>query len=80
MGSTIILYTDGLIERRGEPLDAGTERLAVAAAEQSGGSIDGLSDRLVRELVSESFHDDDDVAVVCGPFLLSRTTTRGRSP
>ena len=67
VGSTIILYTDGLIERRGEPLDAGMERLTIAAT-QSGGSIDGLSDRLVRELVSESFHDDD-VAVVSARLL-----------
>ena len=67
VGSTIILYTDGLIERRGEPLDAGMERLTIAAT-QSGGGIDGLSDRLVRELVSESFHDDD-VAVVSARLL-----------
>jgi serine phosphatase RsbU (regulator of sigma subunit)/anti-sigma regulatory factor (Ser/Thr protein kinase) len=68
VGSTIILYTDGLIERRGVPLDAGLERLAVTAAEQSGRGIGGLSDRLVRELVSESFHNDD-VAVVCARLL-----------
>jgi PAS domain S-box-containing protein len=68
VGSTIILYTDGLIERRGEPLDAGMERLAAAAAEQSSRGIAGLSGRLVSELVSESFHDDD-VAVVCARLL-----------
>jgi PAS domain S-box-containing protein len=67
VGSTIILYTDGLIERRGEPLDAGMKRLTLAAT-QSGGGIDGLSGRLVRELVSESFRDDD-VAVVCARLL-----------
>jgi len=67
VGSTIVLYTDGLIERRGEPLDTGMERLSVAVA-RSGGGIDGLSGRLVRELVSESFHNDD-VAVVCARLL-----------
>jgi PAS domain S-box-containing protein len=67
-GSTLILYTDGLIERRGEPLDAGMERLAITAAGQSERSIDRLSERLVRELVSESFHNDD-VAVVCARLL-----------
>jgi serine phosphatase RsbU (regulator of sigma subunit) len=30
-GSTVILYTDGLIERRGESLDVGLDRLADAA-------------------------------------------------
>jgi len=68
VGSTIVLYTDGLIERRGERLDTGMERLAIAAAEQGGGGIAGLSERLVSELVSESFHDDD-VAVVCARLL-----------
>lgn len=68
VGSTIILYTDGLIERRDQPLDTGMERLAVTAAEQSAQGIDGLSGRLVSELVSESFHDDD-VAVVCARLL-----------
>ena len=34
------------------------ERLSLAVA-RSGGDIDGLSGRLVRELVSESFHNDD---------------------
>ena len=31
-GSSIVLYTDGLVERRGELLDTGLERLATAAA------------------------------------------------
>ncbi len=31
-GTTIILYTDGLIERRGEPLDDGLERLRLAVS------------------------------------------------
>ncbi len=68
VGSTIVLYTDGLIERRDQSLDTGMDRLAVTAAEQGGRGIAGLSGRLVRELVSESFHDDD-VAVVCARLL-----------
>ncbi len=32
-GSTVLLYTDGLIERRGEPIDVGLERLADAVRE-----------------------------------------------
>ena len=31
-GSSIVLYTDGLVERRGELLDTGLDRLATAAA------------------------------------------------
>ena len=33
-GTTLVLYSDGAIERRGEPLDAGLERLAEAAARE----------------------------------------------
>ena len=31
-GDAVVLYTDGLIERRGESLDVGLERLADAAS------------------------------------------------
>lgn len=31
-GAVLVLYTDGLVERRGEPLDAGFERLLAAVA------------------------------------------------
>jgi PAS domain S-box-containing protein len=67
-GSTIILFTDGLIERRNEPLDVALERLAVAAVGQCGQGISRLSDRLVRALVRDSFHDDD-VAIICARLL-----------
>ena len=35
-GTTIVLYTDGLVERRGEPLDAGLARLVKAAQAVAG--------------------------------------------
>ena len=46
--ATLLAYTDGLIERRGEVLDAGLERLRTAAAAPSP-SLDDLVDRLVDE-------------------------------
>jgi serine phosphatase RsbU (regulator of sigma subunit) len=33
-GSALVLYTDGLVEQRGETLDAGLERLRAAVARQ----------------------------------------------
>jgi len=36
MGDTLILYSDGLVERRGEPIDDGLQRLARAASSASG--------------------------------------------
>jgi hypothetical protein len=55
--ATLLAYTDGLIERRGEVLDAGLERLRRAAAVPSR-SLDELVARLVSEL-SAGDHDDD---------------------
>lgn len=62
-GSTLVLYTDGLIERRDESIDAGLNRL-LRAAEASGALPTGaLCDHLIEELAT--IHDGlDDVAVV----------------
>jgi serine phosphatase RsbU (regulator of sigma subunit) len=63
-GSAIVLYTDGLIERRGESLDIGLERLAAA-------TLDGPEDPetlcqhiLVRLLEAPDERYDDVTAVV----------------
>ena len=55
--ATLLAYTDGLIERRDEALDAGLERLRKAATAPSA-SLEGLVARLVDEL-SAGEHDDD---------------------
>ncbi len=41
-GATLVLYTDGVIERPGEPLDAGLERLLEAAARADRESVGDL--------------------------------------
>nr|WP_231127017.1 SpoIIE family protein phosphatase [Motilibacter aurantiacus] len=58
-GSTLLAYTDGLVERRGEDLDVGIERLrrALAAGPQEVGE---LCDHLLAELGDS----EDDVAVL----------------
>lgn len=56
-GSILILYTDGLVERRDESLDIGLERLADTAARAAGESLEVLSDALL-DLVAEERHDD----------------------
>jgi anti-sigma regulatory factor (Ser/Thr protein kinase)/putative methionine-R-sulfoxide reductase with GAF domain len=58
---TILLYTDGLIERRREPLTKGLERLCAAAA--APGSAEQLCQRVTHELVAPE-GGDDDIAVV----------------
>jgi len=58
-GTTLVLYSDGLIERRGESLDVGLERLARAAAAVVDASPQELCDRLVDVMVSETDQRDD---------------------
>ena len=65
-GTTIVLYTDGLVERRGEPLDAGLARL-VEAAQAVAGQDD--SARQLVERISSERSVDDDVAVVIVSFI-----------
>jgi len=60
--TTVLLYTDGLIERRDSVLDDGMERLRAAAARLAGLSLEELCDRLIAELVEST--PEDDVALV----------------
>ena len=59
-GATLLLFTDGLVERRGEDLDAGTGRLAAAFAACPDLPLAELLPALLAELGS----DGDDVAVL----------------
>jgi PAS domain S-box-containing protein len=61
-GSTVLLYTDGLIERRDGDLDEGMARLRAAATELAGASLDDLCDQLIERLVEG--RPEDDVALV----------------
>ena len=61
-GSTVLLYTDGLIERRDADLDAGLVRLREALLELAGRPLEKMLDELLERLVDG--HPEDDVAVV----------------
>lgn len=58
-GSSILLYTDGLIERRGESIDEGLRRLALAAGAAAGRTDSSLADRVYRILLDETPVEDD---------------------
>jgi len=62
-GDTLLVFTDGLIERRGEDIDAGQERLLRACAALRSGSLAETLGDVVRE-VSDPVRDDDVAAVV----------------
>jgi serine phosphatase RsbU (regulator of sigma subunit) len=55
--ATLVAFTDGLVERRGEVLDAGLARLRDAATGQQL-ALDDLLTKLVDDLASEDHHDD----------------------
>jgi serine phosphatase RsbU (regulator of sigma subunit) len=61
-GTTVLLYTDGLIERRDSDLDAGITRLKAALAELTDLPLQDLCDQLLHRLVDG--RPDDDVALV----------------
>jgi serine phosphatase RsbU (regulator of sigma subunit) len=61
-GSTVLLFTDGLFERRGVPLDDGREQVRALVAASAGSSLDQLCDLLLAEMLGEGV--EDDVAVL----------------
>lgn len=60
-GSTLLLYTDGLVERRNADLDAGLAWLVHTAARYAGGTLDALCDGLLAEIGPDPA---DDVALL----------------
>ncbi|MDQ0377073.1 SpoIIE family protein phosphatase [Amycolatopsis thermophila] len=58
---TLVLFTDGLIERRGVLLDDSLDRLAAAAC-RSGTDVEGISDKLLAEATSDT--EDDSCLIV----------------
>ena len=69
---TLLLYTDGLVERRGEDLDVGLQRLVDTVAELGGMPLDELCDQVLRRMPTDG---DDDVAVIA-----VRVCPRGTPP
>ncbi|MER5450928.1 SpoIIE family protein phosphatase [Streptomyces sp. NPDC002764] len=59
-GSTVLLHTDGLIERRGEGLDAGMTRLRQPAAALAREPLEIFCDEILTGLATDRA---DDVAV-----------------
>jgi serine phosphatase RsbU (regulator of sigma subunit)/anti-sigma regulatory factor (Ser/Thr protein kinase) len=58
-GSRLLLYTDGLIERRDESIDEGFQRLIVAAQAAAQRTDSSFADRVYRVLVDETPLEDD---------------------
>jgi serine phosphatase RsbU (regulator of sigma subunit) len=61
-GTTVLLYTDGLVERRDRDIDAGTDELLRVLGECAGLPLDQACDRVLRRMFLPDA--EDDVAVL----------------
>lgn len=66
-GETLLLFTDGLVERRGESITDSFDRLLDALA-QAPAEVDALCEHVLRETTTEQGRDDD-VAVLAVQLL-----------
>jgi serine phosphatase RsbU (regulator of sigma subunit) len=55
--ATLLAFTDGLVERRGETLDVGLQRLR-AATTGDDGPLDNLLTKVVDDVMTDAFLDD----------------------
>jgi serine phosphatase RsbU (regulator of sigma subunit) len=58
-GDTLVLYSDGLIERRGEDIDVGIDRLAAALRRHCTAPPERLADTILADLGVEGGASDD---------------------
>lgn len=62
-GTTLLLYTDGLVERRGVSIQDGLDRLSLFAAASSTSDLEGFCDDVLSSLLDQG-QVADDVALV----------------
>jgi len=62
-GDRIVLYTDGLVERRREPIDESLERLR-SAGQGFDGTVEALCDHLIEAMRPPAGAAKDDIAVI----------------
>lgn len=58
-GAALFLYTDGLIERRSDPIDSGLDRLVRAVSESRHLPLPSLLRRITRDLLADEEAGDD---------------------
>ncbi len=63
-GATVLLYTDGLVERRGQSIDEGLGKLRSLLAELGDLGLDALCDELLARMLPPQREDDVAIAAV----------------
>jgi serine phosphatase RsbU (regulator of sigma subunit)/anti-sigma regulatory factor (Ser/Thr protein kinase) len=69
-GATLLLYTDGLVERRGMSIRTGLDRLMLEAGANSTSDLEQLCDLLLSSLVEQDQNPDDIALVAMRPLSL----------
>ncbi|MDD4867134.1 MAG: SpoIIE family protein phosphatase [Mycobacterium sp.] len=57
--ATLVLYTDGLVERRRVPFENGISRVAALIRDGRGSTLEDLADQIMTRLAPSSGYDDD---------------------
>ncbi|GGV06689.1 hypothetical protein GCM10010275_53480 [Streptomyces litmocidini] len=63
-GATLVMYTDGLIERRDEDIDVGLGRLAGSLVRHGAADSEALADALLADLLPPGGNTDDTALVI----------------
>ena len=63
-GATVLLYTDGLVERRGQAIDDGLNRLREILAELASWDLPDLCDEVLARMLPRGAEDDVALAAV----------------
>jgi serine phosphatase RsbU (regulator of sigma subunit) len=71
-GDLLLLYTDGLVERRGETIDVGLARLDAAARRRFDQHVHEIADGLLRDVLPTQRRDD--VVLVAKRMVVDTTT------
>ncbi len=78
-GSLVVLYTDGLIERRGEPMDRSFERLEAALLDRFDQPTSNIVEGLIADLTADR-PAEDDIAVAAFRYTPLLATLRLEVP
>jgi anti-sigma regulatory factor (Ser/Thr protein kinase) len=79
-GATLLLFTDGLVERRGMSIQVGLDRLAAEAVANAASDLEELCDRLLSNLVQPDNVADDIALVAMRPVPIAGGPLRLRLP
>lgn len=72
-GATLLLYTDGLVERRTLSIQDGLDRLLLAASGDEGADVDTLCDHLLASLSEDGMVADDIALLALRPLVVAGT-------